>query len=1214
MPVRRGHVAPQNTFLGVIIRKFEGQNKKFIIANARVQNCAIIYCNDGFCEMTGFSRPDVMQKPCTCDFLHGQFTTRHAVAQVAQALLGSEERKVEITYHRKDGSDFLCATHIIPVKNEEGVVMMFILNFDYILDEGSSDSLERLNHTSPSKADQWKGRFFRFRFPALPLLGISKQSLPQEDPDAVMVDSPRHSDGSVATRDYQLPTTRESCSPSYANDTRALIGPSHCSTPVSGPLDHSSPKGPWDRVYPDQAVAQTKHQSQEDTLVAAPSIPGLTPTASRESVCSIRRASSVHDIEGFGANSKMVFRDRHASEDNGRNIKVSRSWMAGGPLSQIKSSLLGSTSDSNLNKYSTINKIPLITLNFSEANNEKKCPSPPSSEKTIIAPKVKDRTHNVTDKVTQVLSLGADVLPEYKLQTPRMDKWTILHYSPFKAVWDWLILLLVIYTAIFTPYSAAFLLNDIEEQRRRECGYSCSPLNVVDLIVDIMFIVDILINFRTTYVNANEEVVSDPGKIAIHYFKGWFLIDMVAAIPFDLLIFGSGSDETTTLIGLLKTARLLRLVRVARKLDRYSEYGAAVLMLLMCIFALIAHWLACIWYAIGNVEKPYLEHKIGWLDNLGVSIGKKYNYSDPSSGPSIKDKYVTALYFTFSSLTSVGFGNVSPNTNSEKIFSICVMLIGSLMYASIFGNVSAIIQRLYSGTARYHLQMLRVKEFIRFHQIPNPLRQRLEEYFQHAWTYTNGIDMNMGFPECLQADICLHLNKNLLQGCKAFRGATKGCLRALAMRFKTTHAPPGDTLVHSGDVLTALYFVSRGSIEILKDDVVVAILGKNDIFGELIHVFSKPGKSCADVRALSYCDLHTIQREEILEVLDMYPEFADHFLTNLELTFDLRDENRKTSSQGTDSNVDDIKCPRRVSYKRKSSTGSHNKEPVASYCNTKMYASSAAQERRESAEDGEDEEEEEDEEGREEEEEQRPLCSGVLGYPVVRDHTLGLGLSGAADAQAGDNTQNQTYKEHQSEEWVRQRPNEVVGESAQCQETLAGEDESDTDLTYGEVEQRLDLLQQHLNRLESQMTSDIQAILQLLQRQTTAGPPAYSTVTSSPEYQRPAIRVQPVPAVQTDLSLAPAPPRPQSPGPEKAQNNSKETSPVLLHTETLPDGNFAATHTEQRHTHNNSVDSLEQPQPPRFPSGRQASLPDVPSSSGMLGLHRPVSDPGLPGK
>lgn len=75
-----------------------------------------------------------------------------------------------------------------------------------------------------------------------------------------------------------------------------------------------------------------------------------------------------------------------------------------GPFNHLKSSLLGSTSDSNLNKYTTINKIPLIALNFSETN-DKRAPSPPSSEKTIIAPKVKDRTHNVTEKVTQVRSM-----------------------------------------------------------------------------------------------------------------------------------------------------------------------------------------------------------------------------------------------------------------------------------------------------------------------------------------------------------------------------------------------------------------------------------------------------------------------------------------------------------------------------------------------------------------------------------------------------------------------------------------------------------------------------------------------------------------------------------------------------------------------------------------------------------------------------------------
>lgn len=69
--------------------------------------------------------------------------------------------------------------------------------------------------------------------------------------------------------------------------------------------------------------------------------------------------------------------------------------------------------------------------------------------------------------------------------------------------------------------------------------------------------------------------------------------------------------------------------------------------------------------------------------------------------------------------------------------------------------------------------------------------------------------------------------------------------------------------------------------------------GKNDIFGEMIHLAAKPGKSNADVRALSYCDLSTIQREDVLEVIDMYPEFADYFFNNLELTFNLRDESAK---------------------------------------------------------------------------------------------------------------------------------------------------------------------------------------------------------------------------------------------------------------------------------------------------------------------------------
>lgn len=121
--------------------------------------------------------------------------------------------------------------------------------------------------------------------------------------------------------------------------------------------------------------------------------------------------------------------------------------------------------------------------------------------------------------------------------------------------------------------------------------------------------------------------------------------------------------------------------------------------------------------------------------------------------------------------------------------------------------------------------------------------------------------------------------------------------RALSLKFKTTHAPPGDTLVHRGDVLTSLYFISRGSIEILKDDIVMAILSKDDIFGENPCIYPTVGKSSCNVRALTYCDLHKIHRDDLLDVLALYPEFANHFSQNLEITFNMRDVSFSPFSQ-----------------------------------------------------------------------------------------------------------------------------------------------------------------------------------------------------------------------------------------------------------------------------------------------------------------------------
>lgn len=190
MPVRRGHVAPQNTFLDTIIRKFDSQSRKFVIANARVENCAIIFCNDGFCHMCGYSRAEIMQKPCTCNFLYGPDTKRLAIAQMAQALLGSEERKVEIDLYRKDGQCILCMVDVVPVKNEDGVVIMFILNFEVMTDETLRDDKQDLNHRLPTWLVTGRPRGFKLRLPLLRSLSNSKASLDDAEAGHIPIATP----------------------------------------------------------------------------------------------------------------------------------------------------------------------------------------------------------------------------------------------------------------------------------------------------------------------------------------------------------------------------------------------------------------------------------------------------------------------------------------------------------------------------------------------------------------------------------------------------------------------------------------------------------------------------------------------------------------------------------------------------------------------------------------------------------------------------------------------------------------------------------------------------------------------------------------------------------------------------------------------------------------------------------------------------------------
>jgi len=92
----------------------------------------------------------------------------------------------------------------------------------------------------------------------------------------------------------------------------------------------------------------------------------------------------------------------------------------------------------------------------------------------------------------------------------------------------------------------------------------------------------------------------------------------------------------------------------------------------------------------------------------------------------------------------------------------------------------------------------------------------------------------------MKADICVHLNRKVFNEHPAFRLASDGCLRALAMHFMMSHSAPGDLLYHTGESIDSLCFIVTGSLEVIQDDEVVAILGKLSIHIAHFHYLIIP--------------------------------------------------------------------------------------------------------------------------------------------------------------------------------------------------------------------------------------------------------------------------------------------------------------------------------------------------------------------------------------
>ena len=138
-----------------------------------------------------------------------------------------------------------------------------------------------------------------------------------------------------------------------------------------------------------------------------------------------------------------------------------------------------------------------------------------------------------------------------KLMVSISKKWFIRYSSELLFKWDMFVIVLAIWNAIYIPFSIAF-----------EPAVASNPVSVgFNFLIDFLFLIDIIVNFRTTFIDKEGIEVYDPRKIAKRYILGGrFWIDFFSTIPLDAM--SGGSVKPLQVLRLLKLARLSRLSKI----------------------------------------------------------------------------------------------------------------------------------------------------------------------------------------------------------------------------------------------------------------------------------------------------------------------------------------------------------------------------------------------------------------------------------------------------------------------------------------------------------------------------------------------------------------------------------------------------------------------------------------------------------------------------
>jgi len=370
---------------------------------------------------------------------------------------------------------------------------------------------------------------------------------------------------------------------------------------------------------------------------------------------------------------------------------------------------------------------------------------------------------------------------------------------------------------------------------------------IIIVIIDIIYIIDVILNFFRAYINYEERLIRRKKKIVLHYLRTWFLFDLMQAIPlFSLLIFMERNNQNKLLrriinennfinpilylLLLLKIIKVYKFFNSNTTIDYYSQIlskseilddnGSFIITIFLSFCFL--NITSCIFIFLGRYSYP------SWIIKLNIQ------------DESFLNLYLTSTYFVIVTITTVGYGDITGDSIPEIIFQVLLLIVGTIAYSFIISYFSNYIIKINRKSMTFEKNLEILQEIKLNHpKMKNSVYNEVLRNLYNEQLYEKK-DKNVLFdclPYSMKNKLIIEMHKPLINSFVFFKDIDNSdFIVKVVTSLKPVLSIKGDIVIEEGDFIKEIIFVKKGIINLnlsinLKDpeSSLKKYLGENDI-------------------------------------------------------------------------------------------------------------------------------------------------------------------------------------------------------------------------------------------------------------------------------------------------------------------------------------------------------------------------------------------------